>query len=1119
MCAVVNAEPDDAAPVLRPGLRLDSVIARGSFGVVFRGRQLAVDRDVAIKVLHAGFAPDTEPEQLFRDEVRAIGNIDHRNVVRVFDADDTTDGRTYFVMELLDGPTLQQLAEAGPLPAPRAVALVAQLLDGLAAVHAAGHIHADVKPSNAVVVDDHGTQRVVLIDFGLSRLRRPGQPTEAVGGTRAYMAPEQLRAWQIDARSDVFSAALILVRLVTGWERSEEAAIAPPLDGVADLALRVALERALALDPAQRPSAADFARALRGGHADEAAPPGPPPPFRDLAPMTEHDRGRLLGRQADIVRLARRLESGRAVIFTAPSGTGKTSLLRAGLVPYLDASGIAHVYAMCETGATAALARAIHGAADSLAAALRAWRAARGCRLVVILDQFEAVLTGTGEGEAMLDALLDPELRARDIDVVVVIGVREDFVARLLAAPALTDGAPQVRLGPLDRESARAALVQPLAEHGVTLAPDLLELLLDDLTRASSELGADLGWTGAASVFPPHLQLAGGTLFDVIGAQETVLTVEHYRRLGGFEAIVGEHLERTLGELSLEDRAVARDLFLALVASAQTRAVRAEADVLDTVGGRHGEASVRRMLERLAAHRLVVRRIAPDGVPTWSLVHDTLVPRISVWLTVHDLDRRRVAEMVRFHLRQSQPDAPAILEPRQLRALARFPDLLDELEAEWARRPSAAWTPKLLVLRSRQAARYRRGIVGSVAFGVLAVTAILLVRWLDERDLRRGEARLRELNLGRFELEIAPFDWCCEGSASLVQLPVDTAELPHLVWTLHDPDIEDPDSPGHKVEPPRLVGGMRSRGRDGSLVETGIEARGGDAFLKIDGRGIDGESCSPSIIRLRRLPGHGDRRTVRRLRIALPTCRATRLDTVEIPAGVFEWGGRGEPPTRFSLDYLPPATRQFLPAYRIDRTEITNAAFAVFAAMSEVHDIWASEAPEYLHARGPNFPRADIDWFDARAYCRFLGKDLPSSRQWQKALRGGLELHGAPNPHPGRNLPWGLPAPLRGMQPVAIALDAGDGGRANDIRKPFPVGCFELDVSPYGVVDLAGSLQEWTGDVEPGVAPWLQRSRLTRGGNWFNTDAELLTDFMAIQNPRSPRVRMWYLGARCVINE
>ena len=378
--------------VLRAGLRVDALIARGSFGVVYRGRQIAIDRDVAIKILHAGFALATEPKRLFRDEIRAIGNIDHRNVVRVLDADDTADGRVYFVMELLDGPTLQQVAERGPIAGPRACTLVGQLLDGLAAVHAAGHIHADVKPSNALVVGMGSDERVVLVDFGLSRLRRVGGPVEAVGGTRAYMAPEQLRAWEVDARSDVFSAALVLLRLLTGWQRDEDGPILPPLDGVTDAALRAALERALAVEPSARPSAADFARALRGGPPEEEVPPGPPPPFRELAPMTERDRGRLYGRTADVVRLARRIDSDRALVLTGPSGTGKTSLLRAGLIPLLDAKGIRSIYVSCEFGALAALAAKLAAAGP------------QDRRVVVILDQLESLLAAGGDGRRQSSA-------------------------------------------------------------------------------------------------------------------------------------------------------------------------------------------------------------------------------------------------------------------------------------------------------------------------------------------------------------------------------------------------------------------------------------------------------------------------------------------------------------------------------------------------------------------------------------------------------------------------------------------------------------------------------------------------------------------------------------------
>ena len=364
---------------IHPKLQLDGVIARGSFGVVFRARQIAVARDVAVKVLHAGLALEPEAGRLFREEIRAIGKIDHRNVVRIFDADETPDGQLYFVMELLEGPTLQQLADRGPMPQPRAIALVGQLLDGLAAVHAAGHIHADVKPSNAVVCGGGPDERVVLIDFGLSRLRRPDTPAEAVGGTRTFMAPEQMWAWQVDARSDVFSAALVLVKLLTGWHRTGDE-VAPPLAGF-DPALRRALERALAEDPSERPSAIDFACALRGGEPEAPSAPDPPPPFRELAALTERDRGRLRGRDAELVRLAGRIESSRAVVLTAPSGTGKTSLLRAGLIPYLDAAGVSHVYVACQPRATASVAGALSPGATSIPDAITAWRD-RGRRLV-----------------------------------------------------------------------------------------------------------------------------------------------------------------------------------------------------------------------------------------------------------------------------------------------------------------------------------------------------------------------------------------------------------------------------------------------------------------------------------------------------------------------------------------------------------------------------------------------------------------------------------------------------------------------------------------------------------------------------------------------------------------
>src|SRR5439155_5952506 len=119
------AGPDDLCGTVLPGrFRLDAIVARGTFGTVYRARQLAVDREVAVKVLHADIDPASEDGRLFVHEIRAVGRIDHAAVVRIHQADITPDGRLFYAMELLDGRDLQQLGQVGK---DRAIELVRQL--------------------------------------------------------------------------------------------------------------------------------------------------------------------------------------------------------------------------------------------------------------------------------------------------------------------------------------------------------------------------------------------------------------------------------------------------------------------------------------------------------------------------------------------------------------------------------------------------------------------------------------------------------------------------------------------------------------------------------------------------------------------------------------------------------------------------------------------------------------------------------------------------------------------------------------------------------------------------------------------------------------------------------
>jgi formylglycine-generating enzyme required for sulfatase activity len=149
---------------------------------------------------------------------------------------------------------------------------------------------------------------------------------------------------------------------------------------------------------------------------------------------------------------------------------------------------------------------------------------------------------------------------------------------------------------------------------------------------------------------------------------------------------------------------------------------------------------------------------------------------------------------------------------------------------------------------------------------------------------------------------------------------------------------------------------------------------------------------------------------------------------------------------------------------------------------------------------GPRKPVTGIDWYVARAYCRYLGKQLPTSQEWVKAMRGGEVLPGGSvNPHPNRNFPFavGDPRRLANLDPDAEIAD---------------VGSHPGDVSPYGVLDLTGNAQEWTatsGD-EEGI-------RIVRGGGTADGSAEQIVDFMAIANPRVATQPLFALGVRCAI--
>ena len=196
-------------------------LGAGGMGEVYRARDPRLGRDVAIKVISDAASAGADRVR-FEQEARAVAALSHPNVLAIFDVG--IGDVPYLVTELLDGTTLRGLVEGGPIPAARTIDLARQLVAGLAAAHDRGIIHRDLKPENIFVTSDG---RVKILDFGLSKhvepfaehaqsLTRPQTMRGAVLGTIGYMAPEQVRGFEMDHRADIFAAGAILFEMLTG---------------------------------------------------------------------------------------------------------------------------------------------------------------------------------------------------------------------------------------------------------------------------------------------------------------------------------------------------------------------------------------------------------------------------------------------------------------------------------------------------------------------------------------------------------------------------------------------------------------------------------------------------------------------------------------------------------------------------------------------------------------------------------------------------------------------------------------------------------------------------------------------------------------------------------------
>jgi hypothetical protein len=745
-------EPEPDSPChdveLAPGLRIEQYelireLGRGGMGQVFLARDNRLGRRVAIKFLLAGAS--RKIVERFLVEARVTASLSHENIVTLYEVDQYL-GLPYMVLEYVEGTTLAKLIEGRRVPAGRAIGLVVPVVKALARAHADNIVHRDLKPDNIVVT---ATGTVKVLDFGVAKLFAGPADPNAMAGTLPYMSPEQLGSDEVDHRSDLWAIGILLYEMLAGKHPLEPvsharllgaaAALDQPMPSIgAEVAglpdrLVAIVDRCLAKRKSDRySSAGELALALepllparvgRSLVADESPYPG-------LHAFQEADATRFFGRAADIAAMIARLADHPLIGVLGPSGVGKSSFVRAGVVPALKSAGEPWETVIVRPGRSplAALAGALDSLRDPLdsdpaidadpvrrlraepgmfGARLRSRARRRRGQILVFVDQLEELYTLVADPAerraftaCLASAADDPSGPLR-----VVVSMRSDFLDRAAEdrrfVEELTRGL--VLLQPLARAGLEDALVQPLEMLGFSFDADVVPAMLDALEHAPGAL--------------PLLQFTAARLWEQRDKQRRVLTRASYEAIGGVAGALATHADEVLAAFSAPDQKLVREIFQRLVTPERTRTI-VELDELREIA-----PAIASPIGRLVEARLLVVQTRREGERAVELVHESLIhtwPTLRRWLDESHDDEAYLAQLRAAAKQWDVKGRPqgllwrgeAMQEARLWRA--RYPGELPAREQHYL--------DAVLALASR-AARVRRRI----AAGAFALLSVLVV--------------------------------------------------------------------------------------------------------------------------------------------------------------------------------------------------------------------------------------------------------------------------------------------------------------------------------------------------------------------------------------------------------
>jgi len=649
----VDFEPEPGLAPPTPGehigrYELIRSLGKGGMGEVFLARDTKLGRRVAIKFLNS---TDPEVGRRYIAEARATALCSHENIVVIHEAEENA-GRHYMVLEYLQGHSLTaELTGGRPMGAGRAVELMLPVVRALGCAHAQGIVHRDLKPDN-IFVTEGGTIKV--LDFGIASAakeeRMPQGPNATVLGTFSYMSPEQWGVDTIDARTDLWSVGIVLFKLLSGvhpleGRRGVELAIiadlATPMPSLRSVAPNVpegliqVVDRCLKKAKAERfADAQSLLRALepfQAGRVSHELKSGESP-YAGLASFQETDSGRFFGRAQETAAFLNRLRALPLIAVVGASGAGKSSFVRAGVVPALKRSGEPWQALMVRPslrplemlvdgllqlgqstrGAMADLVEReqllerLHHEPGFAGAAFRAHARRTGRNVLLFIDQFEELYTLVADPAERLAFTTCLASIADDATspLRVVLSLRSDFLDRVSEDRHFMSelGQGLFLLSAPQGDDLREALVEPAQMAGYRFESS--ETLEDMLAHLQATQGA-----------LPLLQFAASKLWEGRDTERRLLTDASYKAIGGIAGALASHADSVLRELPASAQRLARSVLLALVTPDRTRSLASVEELRElskdraAVEGRDDEAFREQL--RTAARQWEARGRAP----------------------------------------------------------------------------------------------------------------------------------------------------------------------------------------------------------------------------------------------------------------------------------------------------------------------------------------------------------------------------------------------------------------------------------------------------------------------------------------------------------------------------